>query len=298
MVRAQQLHRNAAMLLAGAAGACTLPAAHAEMAFGVTLQQLLVGFDTNDPTNLLSDVAITGLQSTETVQGIDFRPATGQLYALGSLGGLYTLNSTTGAATAVPGTIAPTPSGPSFGFDFNPVADAVRVISDSNQNLRINPSTLATTVDGSLAYAAGDGAFGEDPNIVHAAYTNSIAGALSTTLYGIDTERDVLVLQSPPNAGALTTVGMLGFDVTDVGGFDISPATGTAYGALWESGLSSSTLVTIDLSTGVATEIGMVGLIGDGAILTAFAVVPAPGAGGLLGLGALAVVANGRRRKG
>ena len=44
---------------------------------------------------------ITGLQAGEQINGIDFRPLTGQLYALGSTNRLYTLNAANGLASLV-----------------------------------------------------------------------------------------------------------------------------------------------------------------------------------------------------
>jgi hypothetical protein len=82
------------------------------------------------------------------------------------------------------------------------VPDRIRVTSDLDQNLRLNP--------GNGALAATDGPAGlrrdrpecaANPNVVASAYTNSVAGATATTLYGIDTDLDILVIQNPPNTG-------------------------------------------------------------------------------------------------
>jgi hypothetical protein len=56
---------------------------------------------------------------------------------------------------------------------------------------------------------------------VGSAYTNNFAGASVTTLYGIDSNLDILATQNPPNAGLLNTVGPLGFNASDLVGFDI-----------------------------------------------------------------------------
>src|SRR3954463_12181569 len=61
-------------------------------AFGVTTANALVRFDTATPGTIISSTPITGLQSGESVLGIDFRPATGDLYALGSTSRLYIIN--------------------------------------------------------------------------------------------------------------------------------------------------------------------------------------------------------------
>ena len=45
----------------------------------------------------------------------------------------------------------PALSGTAFGFDFNPTVDRIRVVSDTGQNLRLNPDTGAVAaVDGAL----------------------------------------------------------------------------------------------------------------------------------------------------
>lgn len=274
-------------------GAITMVAgiAQAELVYGVTNSNNLITWDSGDSTDLLGGVAISGLMQNEQVRGIDFRPATGQLYAVGSFNNLYVINTDSGEATRVgAGPFAPGASGSSFGFDFNPTIDRIRYVSDANQNLVLNPNDGTSTQVTSLFYDASDVNAGMDPNVVGSAYTNSFMGATSTQLYGIDSALDVLVTQAN-SAGTLMTVGSLGVDVNDSLSFDISGATGIAYATVQSTDLSRSTFWMIDLSTGEAT---MLGEIGGGAIVSSMAVTPAPGAFALLGLGGLA--ASRRRR--
>ena len=222
--------------------------------YGLTSSNHLVGFRDNAPGTATSDVAVTGLAAGETLLGLDFRPATGALLVLGSTGRLYTVDTLTGAATATTGT-APTLSGTAFGVDVNPVPDRVRVVSDADQNLRLNHDTGALAADDTtLQYAAGDANAAANPNVVAAAYTNSFAGATATTLYDIDSALDVLVTQNPPNNGTLNTVGPLGVDASDVAGLDIDPTTGKAYALLTVGGTAG--LYTVNLTTGAATLVG------------------------------------------
>jgi hypothetical protein len=226
--------------------------------FAITTANVLLRFDSGAPGTMLSTTTISGLQAGEDLLGIDFRPANGQLYGLGSTSRLYTIDSTTGVATQVgAGPFAAVLSGTNFGFDFNPVVDRIRVVSDANQNLRLNPNTgtLAAT-DTVLAYAVGDANAAIDPNLVGIAYTNNIAGATITTLYGIDSNLDILTIQNPPNNGTLNTVGSLGFDTSGSVGFDIATA-GTAFASLSVSGLVG--LFTINLATGAVTPVGSIG---------------------------------------
>jgi trimeric autotransporter adhesin len=224
-------------------------------------------------------VPITGLQAGDSIAGIDFRPRTGQLFAVtqGSL--VYTINPVSGVATLVSSTpFAPSLNGMSFGVDFNPTVDRIRVVSNATQNLRLNPNNGAVAgVDTNLSYAAGDAGAGVTPRIVGSAYTSNFSGATTTNLYGIDSGRDTLVLQgspggSPvsPNTGILTTVGSLGVDTGDNVGFDITTPDGIAFASLTPSGSSSSVLYTINLQTGAASPVG---LIGSGVTVTALAVV-------------------------
>src|SRR5688572_9700473 len=114
----------------------------------------LLRFDSATPGTIDASVPISGLQAGESLLGIDFRPASGVLYGLGSTNRLYTIDAG-GAATQVGGPYALN-SG-SFGFDFNPTVDRIRVVNSANDNVRLNPITgaLAAT-DTSLAYGALD----------------------------------------------------------------------------------------------------------------------------------------------
>ena len=104
-----------------------------------------------------------------------------------------------------------------------------------NREINPNNGTLAGT-DTTLAYATGDANAAANPNLVAVAYTNSVAGTPSTTLYGIDSNLDILVRQgSPggapvsPNSGQLFTVGPLGVNTANDAGFDISDCSGNGY---------------------------------------------------------------------
>lgn len=231
--------------------------------FALTTENDLLQFNSGTPDDIISTTSITGLQSGEDILGMDSRPATGQLFGLGNTNRLYTINPTTGAATQVGSDGQFTLVGTAFGFDFNPVPDRIRVVSDDDQNLRLNPNDgTLTMMDTVLAYAVGDTNEGEEPNIVGSAYANNIAGVTTTTLFGIDSDLDILVMQDPPNDGILNTVGSLGVDISDLVGFDIRTASpDTAFAALTAPAATASQLYTINLTTGSAT---LVGTIGDG----------------------------------
>ncbi|MEG4999524.1 DUF4394 domain-containing protein [Microcoleus sp. B4-D4] len=234
--------------------------------------EAIVGFNEAAPQAILGDATVTGLQPGESLLGIDFRPANGQLFGVGSSNRLYAIDPVTGAASQV-GTgqfpVGVTPG--AAGFDFNPTVDRIRFVNQAGQNARLNPDTGAVVdtdtltggiqLDGNLAYAAGDRNFGNSPGVASAAYVNNLPGVNSTTLFAIDSNLDVLVRQDPPNNGVLNTIGSLGVDAGTVLGFDVRSVGGneTALAAIEVGGVSS--LYNINLTTGQAS---IVGPIGDG----------------------------------
>ncbi len=289
------------MLVFGAIGQ-----AKAEPIFALTTQNNLITFDSSTPGTVIARGFVSGLRSGESLVGIDFRPANGQLYALGNLGGVYTLNQLTGAATQIAtlngtttgaGAGFTTLNGASFGVDFNPMVDRLRVVSDADQNLRINVDNGSTLLDGTLAFAGGDPNSGTDPNVVGVAYEPNRPG-VPVELYGIDTTTGTLVEHDPPNAGTLITVGTMGIDASsDLIGFDISGLTNMAYAAFTISGGNPfSDLYTINTDTGLAT---FVGSIGGGASIVDLSVqpVPEPATMLLLGTGLAGVAAKVRKRR-
>jgi len=201
---------------------------------------------TFDPENnaTVRRASVTGLQAGENIVGIDFRPANNMLYAIGSNSRIYTINTSTGAATFV-ATLSTPLNGTSFAVDFNPVPDRIRIISNTGQNLRVNPMDGATTVDGAINPTPA--------GVTAAGYTNSVAGATTTTLHVIDTNSDKIFIQSPPNNGTLTMGMNLGVNVDAANGFDIGGKNGMAY-AILTSGNTTS-LYTINLTTGQATSL-------------------------------------------
>jgi hypothetical protein len=223
------------------------------MLYATTDQNQLVRFNARVPEALRDVRSITGLPAGVTLRGIDFRPATGDLYGVGSDSVVYRVNPRTAIAVAEGPAFAPALRGTVFGVDFNPVVDKIRVVSDARQNLRLNVD------EGTVLSADADLNPGM-PRVVGAAYLNSSFNATrpaATTLYVVDSANDMLFKQDPPNAGTLTDGKRLGIDVRDDAGFDIAGADNTGYLATkWRNG---SALYTVDPATGATRWLGRIG---------------------------------------
>ena len=239
----------------------TPPAAVAGDVFVLTASNKLLSFDRATPATIRTTATVTGLQSGENLLGIVYRPADGQLYGVGSTGRIYTINGVTGAATlkstlAADSADATAPytalAGTAFGVDFNPVADRLRIVSNTGQSLRINVDTGATTTDGNINGGAANTA------ITAAAYTNSFAGTASTTLFVIDATNGTLYTQNPPNNGTLASPVALGITATAVAGFDIDARTNTGYAVMTVGGVRNLYTLNLAAATAPATLVAAV----------------------------------------
>jgi hypothetical protein len=245
-------------------------------------------------TGVVTSVPVTGLQTGETLVGIDVRPGNQVLYGVGSTGRVYTINPLTGAAAQIGLASAFTPSGTAFGVDFNPVVDRLRDISNTGQNVRLNPNDGTLTATDTPITPAG-------VSLTGLAYDRNGPGNGLTTLYAIDATNGVLttvgsVNGSPnsPNGGvAGPTVGSLGLGtgLDPRLGLDITGINNTSdFAAILTGGTDK--LYSINLNTGAAT---LVGTIGTGTTvysgLTAANAVPEPAAltvaGAAAGIGLL-----------
>jgi hypothetical protein len=240
-----------------------------------------VTFDRANPA-LKTAIAITGLQSGETVAGIDIRAGgttPGTLYAIGSGGHVYSIDTTTGVATTI-STLSADPadtsdpftalSGTHFGVDFDPVFDRLRVVSDTGQNLSINVDTGATITDAALT-VAGSARSG----VNGAAYSNAFSAACRASLYYLDSSTDELLTTDAAGGGVLRSVGPLGVDADAVGDFEIATAadgTNNGYAVLVVGGVPTS--YQIDLATGTAATAGPVTLLDAGEVVQDTAIAP------------------------
>lgn len=220
--------------------------------FYLTDNNRLIGVTRSAPTRAVSNRAVGGLMEGEILVGIAFRPATGDLYALGSGSNLYVVNTDSGMA-GPPVALDVTLDGESFGVDFNPVPDRLRVTSNTGQNLRINVDNGETMVDGPIN-GGMDGT-----TISASAYTNSFAGTETTRLFNIDSGTNTLYLQNPPNDGTQMNPVALGFDVEDGNGFVIDGQTNEGLALLTSEGVTGLYSINISAMENPATLIASLG---------------------------------------
>ena len=258
-----------------------------ETVFAVNDAAELLKFNAGQPRRVLDRKPVQGLAPGDRLVGIDFRVARGVLYALSASGRLYTLDTGNGKLSPVgsgaPVSLAAPGAAPgsaaTIGFDFNPAADRIRVVSDQGLNLRLHPDTGAVAAaDPAPAYAAGDARAGQAPRLVAAAYTYNKTNDKLTTNYAIDRAAGTLVLQGSkegvqpvvsPNTGQLSTVGALGTGPVDAAAFDISDLGNQPLAALRQAGRTRP--YTLDLGTGHAT---LLGTVADGRLLWGLAIEP------------------------
>jgi hypothetical protein len=251
-----------AALAAGSADAAAGARCPKLQVIGLTSDQRLVSFRACKPGRVREIGAITGLGAGDTaLVGIDYRVQGGMLYGVGDGGGVYTLDAATGEASFV-SQLSVALEGASFGVDFNPAANRLRIVSDTGQNLRhdVTLATGGTTADATLS---GTG-------VTAAAYTNNDLAApnppnTATTLFDLDASTDQIVIQSPPNDGNLVATGQLGVDAGAAAGFDVYTVLGPDGMAADNVGLATlsvggtSGLYRIELLTGAATPLGPLG---------------------------------------
>ena len=232
---------------------------------GLTDDGRLVRFRANSPQRTSDIGYVQGLSGNDTaLVGIDFRVQDGKLYGVGNGGGVYTIDAATAEAQFVNALTVPL-VGTSFGVDFNPVADRLRIISDTGQNLAHNVGGV-TVANGTLTYTAPPAAPVAATGVTGAAYTNNDLNqpATATTLFDVDTLMDQIAIQSPPGNGILAATGKLGLDADVVTGFDIYSrleqgvtVSNHAFASLMTDGRHA--FYGIHLTTGRAIRLGSLG---------------------------------------
>ena len=163
---------------------------------------------------------VKNLAGDQSLVGIDYRVQDGKLYGVGNAGGIYTLGAGDARATKV-GQLTVALSGTSFGVDFNPAANRLRVVSNTGQNLRHNLDDATATAPPLAGMTVMDGTLTVPPattpvmGVAGAAYTNNdLDPNTATTLFDLDTAADrswssrrPTPARSPPPASCWSTPG-------------------------------------------------------------------------------------------
>ena len=289
---------SAVAVAAALAAAFASAPASAVTLVGLTSTAQLVTFDSSTPTAVLPSAVISGLLAGENIVSIDYRNPDNTIYGLGSLGNLYSLNATTGVATATgaTGLIPATAAGVTYEVDWNPNNNNLRIIGNSaapNSNRAFTFSTGVTAVQTALTRADAGGPL----NIVGAAYNNNALGAAAATLslFYIDANSDALFSNTNAFGGGVLTkvadlsLGGASFGINSQTGFDIA-STGEAFVAIGEN------LYSLNLGTGALANQGSIGpnftVIG----LTSLAPVPETQTYALMLAGLAAIGFVARRR--
>ena len=120
----------------------------------------LLMFGTESGETISRKVGITGLPILKRMIGIDFRASNGKLYGVGNDSRVYTIDTVTGAATAVGAPFSPgiiSSFDIHFGMDFDPATDRIRLISNElGGNWSINPDDGTAISGNKPRYAVGD----------------------------------------------------------------------------------------------------------------------------------------------
>ena len=234
---------------------------------GLTTDGRLVRFDADTPGRTRSIGRVRGLVGDQSLVGIDYRVQDGKLYGVGNAGGIYTISAADATAAKV-SQLTVALAGASFGADFNPAANRLRVVSDTGQNLRHNLDDATATTPPLAGATVADATLTVPPattpamGIAAAAYTNNdLDPNTVTTLFDLDTTADQVSAQSPANAGLLAATGKLLVDAGPMAGFDIYSRTsaGTTQGNqgfATVSVLGRYSLYRVSLLTGAASRIG------------------------------------------
>src|SRR5215475_4680912 len=155
-------------------------------------------------------------QANGNLIGIDFRPADGKntaLYALTDTGTIYTINLTPnglGNVTKVSDLSPRFPSGVQSLMDFNPVANALRLIGSDRLNYAAvysNGNLNVTAIQTALSYDPNDVNKGVAPHVSAGSYDTNFVGATATRFYAIDYDLDTLVTIQPATPGGSSATG-------------------------------------------------------------------------------------------
>ena len=263
----------------------------------------LFNFQSNAPGTTTAVGTVTPTAGY-VLTSIAFQPSTGNLYGFQyngtSLGQLVTIKRSTGALAAVGSPFTIGSISGSFGnsatISFNPSSGGVRLVTGTNGNFTLNATTGVATQGTSVVYASGD------PNVNNTYQISTVAYTNNATLYDIDYANNSLATQNL-TTGMLSTVGSLGFTATEGApseGFTIGLGNAAFLNSTnsGQAGAVRDNLYSVNLATGAATSLGLIGGATTFNTVDIAAFVPEPGTYALFGLsGATLLLVLVRRRR-
>jgi hypothetical protein len=192
--------------------------------FALTEDRRLIRFKNHAPNNILGQMTISGLFAGEFVQAIALRASTGQLYGISDQGRLYRINPATAVATFLRdlGSVA---FGTSFGMDFDPGTDEIRIVSSGGLNARVHPETFAVTEGAKLTL----------PDVHAIGYSHLPPSGSGQTLFGFTADSYVYIGglggTPSPDTGVVNDINPIGFTPPPRAGLDFSIADNMALAA-------------------------------------------------------------------
>jgi Domain of unknown function (DUF4394) len=229
----------------------------------------LLMFGSQSGESISRQVGITGLPILKRMIGIDFRASNGKLYGVGNDSRVYTIDTLTGAATAVGAPFSPAIISSfdiHFGMDFDPKTDRIRLISSElGGNWSINPDDGTAIAGNAPRYAAGDPHEGEVAHIAGLTHIPAsqlpAAFRMSLSLSSSGPCEDLAMAIDPALGQLITSCDAGGIDwagFADVPGIESLACVELDYsgpgGGIWAAGQringALNSLGTVDPATG------------------------------------------------
>ena len=253
--------RAASALAVVACLAFAAPAFAVDHLYGITdtSPRHIVEFDAASPVTATSDHVITGLAGTP--YGMDVSPRDGRIYVLTSdgPGTLFSLDPATGAATAIAALTADPsdPSAPftslpggSFGVDFIPQSNLLRVVNTGGQNIRVDPANGRVITDTPISPSG--------TAIVGVAFHNNDNDLSTlTTEYAYDLTTNTFGSVNTPNNGNYVQIGPSGVASGDPTNVNLDEApSGNLWATHFVTADGSQNLYSVNRLTGAHTLVG------------------------------------------
>jgi hypothetical protein len=215
--------------------------------YAITNNNVLLEFDSSNPSAVVRAVPITGLGAGETMATIDFCTSNEKLYGIpsGTRTPVYSIDRVSGAATRVgPGVPFGFPTDKATGLDYDELHGYFRYIDETFGNYRIDPTSGLQ-----LRNDAGQEGLSE------IAYKPLNGNPANFGFYGVNHITNEF-MQLDPERMTVFAGGPLGVDIDPFAGLDVA-SDGTPYLSVNVGGVAKFGTIAADGHTFV--ELGTVG---------------------------------------